>query len=235
MASAAQIAANQANAQHSTGPRTEAGKAAVAHNRLTHGLSSPGFFILPGEDAAEFLLLRGAFQDEYRPVTATELFLVDEMSHARWKLLRLARMEAALLTATEDPLLESFRDVSTADALLRLSRYENAIRRNWFRAYAELRALRRDAARGHAADTKRRQAEAAERFNRMLEEATAPPTPAAPPPDDAKPTCESKPMPAHLERELAAHKRRDPLFDPKMDASQMSKELRRWFEKSAIA
>jgi hypothetical protein len=42
-------------------------------------------------------------------------------------------------------------------------------------------------------------------------------------------------MPAHLERELAAHKRRDPLFDPKMDASQMSKELRRWFEKSALA
>jgi hypothetical protein len=41
-------------------------------------------------------------------------------------------------------------------------------------------------------------------------------------------------MPAHLERELAAHKRRDPLFDPKM-ASQMSKELRRWFEKSALA
>jgi hypothetical protein len=84
------------------------------------------------------------------------------------------------------------------------------------------------------ADTKRRQAEASERFNRMLEDATAPPTPAAPPPDEAKPVCESKPMPAHLERELAAHKRRDPLFDPKM-ASQMSKELRRWFEKSALA
>jgi hypothetical protein len=42
-------------------------------------------------------------------------------------------------------------------------------------------------------------------------------------------------MPAHLERELAAHKRRDPLFDPKMDASQMSKELRRWFERNAEA
>jgi hypothetical protein len=36
-------------------------------------------------------------------------------------------------------------------------------------------------------------------------------------------------MPPHLERELQAHKRRDPLFDPKRDASQMSKELRKWF------
>ena len=230
MASAAQIAANQANAQHSTGPRTEAGKVAVAHNRLTHGLSSPGFFILPGEDAAEFLLLRGAFQDEYRPVTATELFLVDEMSHARWKLLRLARMEASLLSSADDPLIETFRNVSTTDALLKLSRYESTIRRNWFRAHAELRTLRRDASRDDAAQAKRRQAEAAERVTQILEEALGDPSP-LPPPHHSKPVCESKPMAAHLERELAAHQRRDPLFDPKMDASQMSKDLRRWFER----
>jgi hypothetical protein len=44
-------------------------------------------------------------------------------------------------------------------------------------------------------------------------------------------------MPTHLERELAAHRRRDPLFDPRMDASQMSKELRKWFQTlgSAVA
>ena len=46
---------------------------------------------------------------------------------------------------------------------------------------------------------------------------------------ETKPNHETKPMPQHLERELAAHKRRDPLFDPKYDRSQMSKELQRWF------
>ena len=230
MASAAQIAANQANAQLSTGPRTEAGKAAVAHNRLTHGLASPGCTILPGEDAAAFHALQTAYKDEYRPVSPTELFLVDELSHAQWKLLRVARMEASLLSSTDDPLIETFRNLPTTDALLKLSRYENTIRRNWFRAHAELRTLRRDASRDDAAQAKRRQAEAAERVTQILEEALGDPAP-LPPPDDSKPVCESKPMPAHLQRELAAHQRRDPLFDPKMDASQMSKDLRRWFER----
>ncbi len=36
-ASPAQLAANRANAQHSTGPRTPEGKAASARNALSHG------------------------------------------------------------------------------------------------------------------------------------------------------------------------------------------------------
>jgi hypothetical protein len=57
----------------------------------------------------------------------------------------------------------------------------------------------------------------------------APPKPA---PEPKMQLCDSKPMPAHLERELAAHKRRDPFFDPRRDASQMSKELRKWFARN---
>jgi hypothetical protein len=45
---------------------------------------------------------------------------------------------------------------------------------------------------------------------------------------------EAKPIPVHLQRELDAHKRRDPLFDPHMDRSQMSKELQRYFEKHGL-
>jgi hypothetical protein len=45
------------------------------------------------------------------------------------------------------------------------------------------------------------------------------------------PPAPQKPMPEHLRRELEAHKRRDALFGPKNDASQMSKVLRHWFEK----
>ncbi len=39
MATAAQIAANQANAQKSTGPKTPPGKAASSRNATKHGLS----------------------------------------------------------------------------------------------------------------------------------------------------------------------------------------------------
>ena len=46
-----------------------------------------------------------------------------------------------LLSSTDDPLIETFRNLPTTDALLKLSRYESTIRRNWFRAHAELRAL----------------------------------------------------------------------------------------------
>lgn len=38
-ASQAQINANRENATHSTGPRSEAGKATVSQNRTTHGLN----------------------------------------------------------------------------------------------------------------------------------------------------------------------------------------------------
>ena len=41
MASPAQIAANRANAQRSTGPRTEQGKARAASSSFKHGLYAP--------------------------------------------------------------------------------------------------------------------------------------------------------------------------------------------------
>jgi hypothetical protein len=50
MATAAQISANQRNAQHSTGPRTPSGKLASSRNAVRHGIlassipaSTPGF------------------------------------------------------------------------------------------------------------------------------------------------------------------------------------------------
>ena len=49
MSSTAQAIANIENAQRSTGPRTEAGKAASSHNALKHGLTAQTV-LLPGED-----------------------------------------------------------------------------------------------------------------------------------------------------------------------------------------
>jgi len=49
MSTSAQVA-NQANAQFSTGPKSQAGKAAAARNHFCHGLStSSEFWVLPSE------------------------------------------------------------------------------------------------------------------------------------------------------------------------------------------
>jgi hypothetical protein len=73
MATPAQIQANQRNAQRSTGPRTPDGKAAVAQNRTTHGLTGQ-FTVLACEDRGAFQELLDSYIAEYEPTTPTEQF-----------------------------------------------------------------------------------------------------------------------------------------------------------------
>ncbi|MBV8552045.1 MAG: hypothetical protein JOY54_12155 [Acidobacteriaceae bacterium] len=83
MATDAQIAANRANAQLSTGPKTEAGKEAATLNNFRHGLAG-AFHILPWEDEEEFATLRLGLRAEYKPHTVTEQILVDRMAQHEW-------------------------------------------------------------------------------------------------------------------------------------------------------
>jgi hypothetical protein len=96
MASLAQITANRANAQQSTGPRTVEGKARSSRNRLTHGLCGP-HTVLPGEDSGEYDQLLGALLEEHKPAGPTEILLVAQLAQAQWKLQRIAAIEADLL------------------------------------------------------------------------------------------------------------------------------------------
>ena len=54
MATDAQILANQQNAQHSTGPKTDDGKAASCKNNFRYGLTGASFTVLPFEDQDEY-------------------------------------------------------------------------------------------------------------------------------------------------------------------------------------
>jgi hypothetical protein len=231
MATAAQVAANRMNAQLSTGPTTDAGKAAVAQNHLSHGLSSKNFALLPSEDPAAFQALADALAKEHKPSTPSEAFLVSEMARAQWKLERAVRIEAEILSPGEDvetswaAIARRFQaDCSAEQALLKINRYEQAARRAWHKSLEQLRKLRSDA---HRMDRRRGQDIVQRLINEPLPRSA--PTAATPQPIAHTQNCDSKPMPAHLQRELDAHIRRDPLFNPRMDASQMSKELRKWF------
>jgi hypothetical protein len=83
MTTSAQIAANQANAQYSTGPRTPEGKAISARNNFQHGFTG-AFTVLPWESQNEFDLLLGSLRDEHKPSGLTETILVDKMAQAIW-------------------------------------------------------------------------------------------------------------------------------------------------------
>src|SRR5947207_3513332 len=82
-ATPAQISANQANAQRSTGPRTPQGKAISAMNNFRHGFNG-AFTVLPWEKQDEFDLLLGALRDEHKPSSLTETVLVDRMAQSLW-------------------------------------------------------------------------------------------------------------------------------------------------------
>jgi hypothetical protein len=84
MSTEAQIRANQANAQHSTGPTTEAGKAASCLNNFRHGLTGNSFTVLDFEDQDEFDALLCGLRAEHQPATMTESILVAKMAQSYW-------------------------------------------------------------------------------------------------------------------------------------------------------
>ena len=95
----AKFAANQANAQHSTGPRTPEGKAAVSQNSATFGLFAARDLVRP-EDQSEYDELRAGLEAELCPATTMERTHAMEILHASWRLRRCAVVEAGLLEST---------------------------------------------------------------------------------------------------------------------------------------
>jgi hypothetical protein len=96
MASDAQYEANRANAQHSTGPRTEEGKNRSRFNSVKHGLTADRLLI-PGEDPAEFELLRDEFLEAYNPQGAQEELLTGMLIGDFWRLRRQRQVESGVL------------------------------------------------------------------------------------------------------------------------------------------
>ncbi len=81
--SPAQLAANRANSQHSTGATSPEGKQTVSLNAFRHGLAGR-FLILPHESENEFKELFHGLQHEHRPSTPTEHLLIEGMAQHYW-------------------------------------------------------------------------------------------------------------------------------------------------------
>jgi hypothetical protein len=162
MSSAAQLAANQANARRSTGPITEQGKAASSHNNLRHGFRSQTV-LLPGDDPAAYEALLADLSEYYAPGDLTELRFVREMADADWRLRRVRQHLESAIARHMDKLASAHPNVSPIElqsiAIETLSetgtsygtwlRYETKFERQYDRAFkdwAKYQELRRNTA-----------------------------------------------------------------------------------------
>ena len=96
MATRKQIRANRRNARKSTGPRSDAGKAASSANALSHGLTAARTVVLPEEEPEDFEQLRQGVIADLAPAGALQEALAQRIAVLLWRLDRVARLEAEL-------------------------------------------------------------------------------------------------------------------------------------------
>jgi hypothetical protein len=171
MATEAQVQANRLNAKKSTGPRTAAGKAAVAQNAVRHGFLSR-LDVIRGEEQAEFDLFREQMLGELAPAGVMETMLAERIVGLSWRLKRAERMQSEAFEALLTPdtsslavrLAQSLRpkrseaeaqaedelafgravvkDFGHSRVLDRLFMYERRMEHSLYRTMAELQRLR---------------------------------------------------------------------------------------------
>ena len=157
MATNKQTAANRANAQKSTGPRSVQGKAVSSQNALQSGIDAQSH-IIRGEDPAALDALTAQYLSDHHPQSAAERALVDILVDSEWVLRRLRKAEAQLweqeLASIEDSTDHWYSDdpvpenqmlgravLSLEQTLPRLERRRDLLQRAYRRALQDLREI----------------------------------------------------------------------------------------------
>jgi len=137
MANLAQIDANRANAQKSTGPRTPEGKAATSQNARKHGFYSPVATLSPDE-REDYEALRDALAGDMRPAGTLEHELFERVAVACWHLRLATLRECELCAGPEDPWAAGSPAAAT---LANIQRCRRDLERSRLQSLAELRRL----------------------------------------------------------------------------------------------
>jgi len=96
MATQKQIEANRKNAQKSTGPTSDTGKAVSRLNALQSGIDAK-LAVIAGEDKNALKELSDSFYRDHQPATAMERAILDGVIRDTWLLQRFFRIESDLL------------------------------------------------------------------------------------------------------------------------------------------
>ncbi|HEY4364122.1 MAG TPA: hypothetical protein VGN17_24340 [Bryobacteraceae bacterium] len=146
---------NQANAQHSTGPRTPEGKRRSSLNAVRHGLTGLTV-VLPTDDLAAYRAFVGEFYAVLQPVGLLERAAAQTIADTHWRLNRIRIMENNLFAnaftefsagiSLEDPIIHAALAQAKAvevhaNVLTKLSLYEQRLTRTLERTQAELDRL----------------------------------------------------------------------------------------------
>ncbi len=156
--SAARLRANRANAQKSTGPKTEAGKQRSALNATRHGILSQVIH-LPEEEMNSYHEFTETYVASLSPVGAVETQLANSCADLQFRLHRLAAAEHNLFAIGHDEqgelwntghaeshaaltMAETLRQAANPLALLTL--YESRLNRRFLQTLKQLRDIQQD-------------------------------------------------------------------------------------------
>ena len=151
------LAANRANAQLSTGPRTEAGKAVSSLNAVKTGLTGRTV-LLPSDEVATYRAHIQRFEQELKPVGAWERELVQNLADTQWRLDRVPNLEAGLYALGRIQYAELFADWHLLDAHIlmveakhfkNLHLQEARLRRQYRQDLQELKTLQAERRKEH--------------------------------------------------------------------------------------
>ena len=168
--SEARLAANRANAQFSSGPKTAEGKAKSSLNAVKTGLTGRTV-LLPSDDAIIYQQHLDRHFSEFSPATDKEKALVQTIADTEWRLLRIAPLEAGIYAIGRLELADQFAthsDPANREALLlgkifmtyrkdlgNLALQERRLRNQRKADVAELQQLQKDRLEKHQQDLQR--------------------------------------------------------------------------------
>jgi hypothetical protein len=150
-----QRVANRANAEKSTGPKSEKGKSTSRMNALKHGLTAK-LNVIGDEDPEEFEALRADLLAKFQPSSALGHESVDHLTATLWSLRRVRRVRNALHRASQDEAYAEAKEARDGEYYQSIHEeterrckevYENdpdiicqaQINGSWHHVYAELR------------------------------------------------------------------------------------------------
>ncbi|MFL6463176.1 MAG: hypothetical protein ACJ73N_02045 [Bryobacteraceae bacterium] len=163
------LAANHANAQKSTGPKTIAGKAKSSLNAVKTGLTGHTV-LLPTDDAKAYQSHVERYREEFEPQGMLQEQIVQTLADLQWRLNRIPGLETGILALArrrcapdlfaDEPdsqvravLLDAHVQETAARQLDNLHRQENRLRREYRQQMQELERLQNEHEKGRVDKT----------------------------------------------------------------------------------